>query len=630
MDQPVNLPKMALQAAVEPNSFNATARTFNVVWSTGARVRFQGFEIGAPELGEFDLTLGLAPENVDLDFARSGAPVLDLHRRASVQDVVGCVDRIDVDGQRGTATLRLSDRAEVAGIAADVEGGILRFVSIGTRLKLLRDITEEGDPVRHLFAELHEPLEVSLAPIPRDRGAVMQNESGERFAVQFIDREERGHDMPEVIDDKNQTKPGSPKPDTDILQAERERVDAIFELCEKAKMPSQMGRELVQSGKTLEQSRKIVLDRLAEQADDSMIGRGVGVGYDESELREQQIGHYAEALAARAGGPAPSPAAQQFVGYSLARIAEEVLRSNRQRVPTSTDRIVTQALHGTSDFPALLASSFDKRLRRAYDLAPSGVLSLAKESSAKDFRAKSILQIGEAPQLLKVGENSEFKRGSMSEAQESYKLETFGRIFGISRQALVNDDLGAFSQAAERFGSQARAFEMDFLASLLLSNPAMADGSAVFSAAHNNVASTGAAISVATLSAARLAIRSQRGLDGQTVIGLEPDVLLVPAALETTAQQLVASLSPAVVSEANPFSGLRLVVDPRLDAGSATAWYLVASQAEGLEYSFLDGARGVQIDSRAGFDVDGVEIRARLDFGAGVLDFRSWYRNAGA
>jgi hypothetical protein len=49
----------------------------------------------------------------------------------------------------------------------------------------------------------------------------------------------------------------------------------------------------------------------------------------------------------------------------------------------------------------------------------------------------------------------------------------------------------------------------------------------------------------------------------------------------------------------------------------------------GLEFAYLEGAEGPQIDSRAGFDVDGVEIKIRLDFGAGWIDHRGWYRNDG-
>lgn len=618
------LPAFALQAAVEPTSFNAQRRTFDVVWSTGERIRFFDFE-----LGEFDLTLGLEPENVDLDFARRGAPVLDSHQRFSVRDVVGCIDAIDVDGQRGTATLRLSPREDVAAIAKDIESGVLRFVSVGTRLRVLRDITEEGDPVRHLFAALHEPLEISLAPIPKDRGAVMQSDqSTERFSVELITQQE-AHNMPEIIDDQKK-KPGKTPANDTILQAERERVSSILELTDKAGLP-QLARELIDKGKTVDQARAIILDTLAEQSDAVGIRSTVSFGRDEADHRAELVELFGDVVAARGGGPTIRPQAEPFGAYTLPRMAEEMLRRSGARVPTSRDAIVTQALHSTSDFPEVLANAFNKRLRAAYEQPAGGVLSLSRESSARDFRAKRIVQLGEAPELLKVGDNSEFKRGTMADAAESYKVDTYGRIFGISRQAIVNDDLDAFAQASDRFGQAAREFERGFLVDLVNANPLLADGIAVFAAGHNNLSGTGAALSVTTLGAAREAIRRQKGVDGKTAVALEPDVLLVPAALETAAEQVLSTIAAPSTSAANPFAGrLRLVVDPRLDDDDAAAWYLVASGSEGLEHSYLEGARGVQVFTREGFDVDGVEIKARLDFGAGWVDYRSWFKNPGA
>jgi len=105
------------------------------------------------------------------------------------------------------------------------------------------------------------------------------------------------------------------------------------------------------------------------------------------------------------------------------------------------------------------------------------------------------------------------------------------------------------------------------------------------------------------------------------------------AALETVAEQFLATLSPTVSTDVNPFSGkLELVVDPRLDASSATAWYLAARPEliDTIEYAYLEGYNGPTIEVREGFEVDGTEFKARLDFGCGVLDHRGLFKNAGA
>ena len=160
----------------------------------------------------------------------------------------------------------------------------------------------------------------------------------------------------------------------------------------------------------------------------------------------------------------------------------------------------------------------------------------------------------------------------------------------------------------------------------------MADTKAVFHADHANLANPGAAISDSTVAAARLALRSMKGMDGVTPINATPKFLLVPAALENTAEKYSSTIYPAEAANVNEFGGtnkLTLVVDPRLDSAiSATAWYVFADPAvlPVIEYAYLAGFEGVNIETRNGFDVDGVEIRARLDFGAGVIDYRAGYK----
>ena len=75
---------------------------------------------------------------------------------------------------------------------------------------------------------------------------------------------------------------------------------------------------------------------------------------------------------------------------------------------------------------------------------------------------------------------------------------------------------------------------------------------------------------------------------------------------------------------------LSLVVEPRLS--SVTRRYVSADPTEidGLEYAYLAGGEGPQVETKAGWDVNCVEIRVILDFGAGFIDWRGWYQNAGA
>ncbi len=296
------------------------------------------------------------------------------------------------------------------------------------------------------------------------------------------------------------------------------------------------------------------------------------------------------------------------------------------------NQIVSRAYTTTSDFPALLQETGNRIMRQGYDSYSGGVRVIARESSVPDFRAKSVLQLSEAPALLKVNEHGEFTRGAMAESKESYRIETYGRMFGLTRQAIINDDLGAFSTVISKFGRGAAEFVAQQLVTLITSNPVLNDGVATFHASHGNLGTPGA-LSITTLGEALKMMRLQKGLDGATPIDVTPKYLVVPAALEVTALQFTRQINATQASNVNPFAAnLEVVVDPRLDSISATAWYLAADpQAiDGIEYSFLDGEPGPTIETKQGWEVDGTEFKCRLDFGCGILDHRGLFRNVGA
>ncbi len=127
----------------------------------------------------------------------------------------------------------------------------------------------------------------------------------------------------------------------------------------------------------------------------------------------------------------------------------------------------------------------------------------------------------------------------------------------------------------------------------------------------------------------------QVGLDGKTILNIRPSYLVVPSTLELTAEQIIAqNLVPAKSGDVVPQSirSLAVIAEPRLDpASGAVPWYLFASpaQIDTIEYAYLEGQEGVYIETRMGFDVDGVEIKARLDFGAKAIDWRGMWKNSG-
>ena len=160
------------------------------------------------------------------------------------------------------------------------------------------------------------------------------------------------------------------------------------------------------------------------------------------------------------GRYALSEPAREWRGLSLIEMARGLLEAEGVRVRgLSRDEIATRALHSTSDFPAILAGVTNKTLRDAYETAPRTFPAIARRTTAADFKLIHRLQLGEAPQLEKVNESGEFKRGTIGEAQETYRVETLGKVIGITRQVIINDDLDAFTRVPALFGTSAATLE---------------------------------------------------------------------------------------------------------------------------------------------------------------------------
>lgn len=422
----------------------------------------------------------------------------------------------------------------------------------------------------------------------------------------------------------------------DAMEGERARIAGIQDAARKLGVGEDITADLVRRGVGLDEARGALIDAAAQndRAVETRPHIRMG-GQCEVETRRAA----AEAALLHRHDPGRfelSAAARDWRGLSLIEMVREILTSEGVRVRgLSRDELATRALHSTSDFPLILSNVTNKTLRAAYETAPRTFAPIARRTTVADFRDVHRLQLGEAPQLEKVNESGEYKRGTLGEAQEKYRIETFGKVIGITRQVLINDDLDAFTRVPALFGTAAATLESDVVWDVITANAAMADGKTLFHAGHNNLAATGVKLDVAGLAKARTAMSLQKGLDGKTVINIRPAFLVVPTSLELEAEQLLAqNIVPAKSTDVVPGSlrSLTVISEPRLDPGSgAVPWYLMASPAavDTIEYAYLEGQEGVAMDTRMGFDVDGMEIRARLDFGAKAIDWRGLYKNPG-
>lgn len=445
--------------------------------------------------------------------------------------------------------------------------------------------------------------------------------------------------------------------------AERSRNNGILDACAAARLPLSFARKLIdEDGLTLLEAQKRVFKELkgkedptpapnggarraAEVGDDPFMHTRAGI--ENALLHRVNPSHFKLEEVGRS-----------YRGMSLLDIARAYLNARGVRT-TDMSRMdlagaalgLTQVrggigMHTTSDFSYLLADVASKSLRADYEAAPQTFDPFVRRGTVPDFKASNRVQLGDAPALAPVGEHGEFTRGTMEEGREQVQAATYGRVFGITRKALVNDDTDAFSKVPAKFGRMAKNLESDLVYYQLLKNAAMGDSVALFHATHSNYSGAGD-ITVNNVGVAERAMLLQRGLDGTTLISAQPKYLLVSPTKKIKAQQFVAAINPAQVSQVNPYAGqLSVIVEPRLEvgvtigqgggamtaSGSAYAWYLVSDKniVDIIELVFLEGQTGPVIESRVGFDIDGLEIKCRHDVGAKVIDYRGLYKNDGS
>lgn len=667
----------AIRADVQPPTIDVERRMFDVVFTTGADVIRYDWMNGTRYIER----LSTKPEHVRLDRLNGGAPFLDTHSAWALADVLGVIEEgsAKMGAGLGTATVRMASDDPGADAAWNkIRQRIIRNVSVGYRVYRYEETAGKDNKLPVRLATDWEPFEISAVPIGADAGAQtregaktvetnpcvlvtrqegqMHGTNGTGGAATTSTTTATGAEVERTATGTEAGGTTTEPTDADRgAAAERERINGIIAGAESARLPLSFARKLIDEGVPLVVAQARILESLRVQpgAQRGPAEGPSGVRVTGADPLENVWRGIAGALVHRIN-PANfqlDDNARQYRGLSLLRTMEECLEQRGVRTRgLSQSEIVKlsleyrSGLHGTSDFANVFADVANKTLRAAYAAAPQTFAPITRREGVRDFKPINRVQLGEAPNLEKVLEHGEFTRGTIAEGKESYALATFGRIFGMTRQALINDDLNAFGRLVQMFAQAARNKESDVVWAEILANGVMGDGVALFHATHGNLAGSGTAIAIDPLGAMRAALRSQKGLDGRTYLNLSARYLIVPPEKETLADQFTTAITAATGATVNPFSGrLTVIAEPRLAggivlgdttiAGSATAWYGAASPDQTidlLEYAFLEGEEGPQVETRAGFEIDGVQTKCRLDFAAKAIDYRGFYKNPGA
>lgn len=665
-----DLPVQVRAATLEPSTFNEADNTVEVVWTQGASVRRFDYWEGKP----YDEALDVTPEAVDMTRFDAGAvQVIDNHRMyGGVNAILGIAERGWIANGEGRAIIRLSQRPEVAGIVADIRAGVIRAISFGYSVQQYA-ITPgaqrtDGGTVDLYRAVRWTPQEISFVTVPADAGAgtrsapqasQQQGAQSGGLPCEFVraaahpsaTQEQR---MPQEntqgdggTADTQQTAANAgtvnraapaATPAHAAPQADATRAADVLALCQRHGA-TDLAESLLRQNATLDQARAAILDRM-DAADQSRRGGStvsVQTVRDEHETRmrgmEEAVMHRMDPRAQL------TDLGRNYRGLSLTEMAREVLEGlgvstrglSRNEIATRAFQVRATGYHTTGDFPSLLGGVGARRLRAAYEAAPSTYQMWARRAAnLPDFRITNVLAVGGAPELKKLNEAGEYTYGTISEDATSYRAFSYGRAIALTRQMFVNDDLGAFDRLLQRFGESARRLENRLVYDQIAKNPTMQDGKALFHADHGNLLAATSTLTLDNMGKVRALMRKQKDLDGKTQLNLAPAYLIVPSDLEQAAYTFTSSnYTPTTMADVNEFraggrTAVEPIVEPLLDEVSTASWYMAArsGQIDTVEYAYVDGSEGVRTETFASEDIDGVKVRATLDFAAKVIDWR--------
>lgn len=618
---------------------------------------------------------------VNLERAAEGLPMLFGHDQ---DQPIGRVEDVRLEGDRLRGLLRFSRNSRASEIWNDVREGFLKDISIGYRIEKW----EEDDDSDLLRVTRWTPFEASVVSVPADHTVgINRSEKDDIMTTKTDDQpktatrsDDDGKSSVNVVELKHVREEalaeGEARAEARLLKRHGEIRDLFMPFLSRGQIFIALRDECLQKGLAVEASRQRLMELFAgdpqplaqdliqaegsanavgEQARtiETPQGRRREVIQGGADGGEEMIRGMTQCLVIRSGlvtDPEEIKEARQseYLSMSCVEMARHYLVSRgvpvrgRNRSQIIGAALTTRGIigHSTSDFASLLEDVANKSLGIGYDEAPETWQQWCRIGNIPDFKQANRPNMSAFGDLDLVYEDGEYRYGTFSDKKETLQLATYGKLFSISRQALVNDDLNSFTRIPNGMGRAAGRQVGDLAWNVLINGITVTmneDATALFHADHGNFVAngSGAAPSVATINAARTAMAIQTDPSGSATLNIRPAFLLVPAALESTGRAIqMAEKDPAIASGEMPNTvqgTFETIADARLDADDAVKWYMAANPNvfDTVEIGFLDGQQAPFLETQNGWSVDGVAFKVRIDAAAAPLDFRGLYHNDG-
>lgn len=646
-----------------PVTLDTETRSLEVVCSSENRVRVFDWE-RYETIEEILLMSGCTmPDNRQI-------PLLDSHQRYSTASVIGSCRNLQVTTTQLVGRAYFADDPGAESAWVKTRDGHITDFSVGYSVDAATWVPDgqvavidgrsfEG-PVRVVTA--WSVKELSVCPIGADETAKARAEAGHNHQARgnpapqskenamdeklraFLEsrglskdaNEERAWEFLRSLDAPGQAAASGPDVAEAVrtaIGAERERHSEITAMGARFDC-ADLATQLVTSGATVDAARAKVLEHVeAQRGTEPTPGFRVSIGADEKD-KFRAAGQ--DALCMRAGIhiATPAPGAHDLMGHSLREMARHSLLLAGRNTGGNVMEMVGRAMT-TSDFPALLSNVANKSLLAGYEAAGETWAEWCATGNASDFKTHDLVSGSETEDLDEIAAGQPYGYGKRTDAKEQYKIATYGKLFAITRETIINDDLGALTDTPMHHGEAAARKVGDLPYAVLTANSAMRDGVALFHANHGNLGTAGV-VSEVVLAEAIKKMKLQKDLLGQRRLNIRAEYFIAPASIEGVAEIFFNSGqfagSAADATRSNPYAGNRFkrVYEARLDDASATAFYFAGRKGKTITVFFLNGQQTPYMETRQGWSVDGVEYKVRIDAGAKAVDWKALLKNPGA
>lgn len=455
--------------------------------------------------------------------------------------------------------------------------------------------------------------------------------------IEAEEQQQRGMNPPANAPPQN---PANPEADTQrAIQEERARIRSITELCGEFGMEA---RSYIESGATLDSVREAALEHVRQHG--APIPANGRVSITES-AEDKFRAAAADAIVMRSGMELQNPAdgARQMMGMTLRDLAIECLTNegqsglNRRSSDELYGMLQRQFYNPTAAFPAILDNAINKAYVEGHKTVAVTFDQWTKKGTLKDFKTHDNNYLaGPVGEFLEVPEGGELKHDVFGDEKlPTRKLKTYGRQFTLTRQAFINDDIDLVTRIPAKYAASARKTQNKQCYQILVNNPAIYDGTVLFSSAHSNLLAKGTGITKEAVQGMILALQNQTDQFGEATI-IRPAIIIVPSGYMFDMYTLF--YSPTISTSGNTQAvnplyrykdSITVVEDPTINAlcggfGNVMPWWLLGAKddTDFIEVDYLNGQeiptiRRMETPGTLGFVWD-----IYLDWGISVMDYR--------